>query len=172
MRIALLGGTFNPVHYGHLLIAEAARESYRFDHVVFVPAGLPPHKKPPRTSAKHRLAMLRLAVRGNPAFTVSDWEIRQGRVVYSYETVEHFRGLRPKDSLHFILGSDSLKDLPRWKEARRLRSLCRFVTMGRLAPFASRDIRRRVRTHRSIRYQVPDAVERYIRQHRLYRKPE
>jgi nicotinate-nucleotide adenylyltransferase len=172
MRIALLGGTFNPVHGGHLLIAEAARQAFHLDRVIFVPAGQPPHKKRPLTSAQHRLAMLRLAVRGNPFFRISDWEIKQKRVVYTVETLEHFRKQWPKAALHFIIGSDSLKDLPRWKDSKRLRSLCRFVIQERLLPFASHEIRRRVRRHLSIRYQVPDAVERYIRRARLYRRPE
>ena len=101
MRLALFGGTFNPIHMCHLLIAEAAREKYRLDRIIFVLAGLPPHKKAPRTSAARRLAMLRLAVRKNPTFLVSDWEIRQKRVVYSYETVEHFRARFPQASLLF-----------------------------------------------------------------------
>ena len=172
MKIGLIGGTFNPVHYGHLLIAQAARESHRLDQVIFIPAGLPPHKKSPRTSAEDRLAMLRLAVRGNPFFKVSDWEIRQKRVVYTYETLEHFRQVRPKDALHFIIGSDSLEDLPRWKKPERLRALCRFITLERILPFASHDLRRRVRAGESIRYHVPESVERYIQKRRLYRRPE
>jgi nicotinate-nucleotide adenylyltransferase len=172
MRIALLGGTFNPVHYGHLVIAETARDSLRLDRVVFVPAGLPPHKKAPKTSARRRLAMLRLAVRGNRAFTVSDWEIRQKRVVYAYETLEHFRKVWPRAALYFILGSDSLKNLPRWRESRRLGRMCRFVALPRIDAFASSDVRRRVSLRQSIRYRVPAQVERYILARRLYRRPE
>ena len=170
MRIALLGGTFNPVHYGHLVIAEAARESCHLDRVVFVPAGLPPQKKAPKTPAAHRLAMLRLAVRGNRAFAVSDWEIQRKRVVYTYETLEHFRKVWPRAALYFILGSDSLKNLPHWREPQRLRRLCRFVAFPRIDAYASSDIRRRVRRGQSIRYRVPQAVERYIRKHALYRE--
>jgi len=172
VRIGLLGGTFNPVHYGHLVIAEAARETFRLDRVVFVPAGLPPHKRAPKTSARHRLAMLRLAVRGNHAFIVSDWEIRQGRVVYTYETLEHFQKTQPRAALYFIIGSDSLKSLPRWREPRRLRRMCRWVAFPRIDAFASSDIRRRVSRRRSIRYRVPATVERYIQEERLYRRPE
>ena len=171
-RIALFGGTFNPVHTGHLLVAEAAKETCHLDRVVFMPAGLPPHKKAPRTSSRDRLAMLRLAVRGNPALEVSDWDARQNRVVYTYETVEHFRKKWPRARLFFILGSDSMKNLPKWRESRRLRRLCRFFPFKRLAPFASHDIRRRVQRGSSVRYLVPDAEERYIRRKRLYRQPE
>jgi nicotinate-nucleotide adenylyltransferase len=172
MRIALFGGTFNPVHNGHLLIAEAARESFKLDRVIFIPAGRPPHKKNPRTSAAHRLAMLRLAIRGNPFFTIQDWEIRQNRVVYTYETVEHFRSRWPKGPLYFIVGSDSLKNLPKWRHPERLRSQCRFIPHIRIPWYASHDIRRRVRARKSVRYLVPDSVERYIRRNRLYRQPE
>ncbi len=172
MRIGLFGGTFNPVHNGHLLIAEAARETYKLDKIVFIPAGLPPHKKAPRTSPKHRAAQLRLALRGNPSFTFSAWEMNAGRVVYTYETVEHFKRLWPKASLYFLMGEDARKSFPRWREPRRIRAVCRPIAADRLAPFASHDIRARVRKGQSIRYLVPESVERYIRQHRLYKRPE
>ena len=172
MRIALLGGTFNPIHTGHLLIAETARQDHHLDRVVFVPAGLPPHKGAPKTLARDRLAMVRLAIHGNPSFEISDWEIRQKRVVYTVETLEHFHQTMPRASLFFIIGSDSLKDLPRWRNYKRLKTLCRFITLDRILPFASHDIRAQVRKGESIRYQVPDAVDRYIRRHRLYRQPE
>src|SRR5262249_49729171 len=131
-KIALFGGTFNPVHTGHLLIAEAALERYGLKQVLFVPAGIPPHKKRPATSARHRQAMLRLATRGNPAFGVSDWEVRQNRKVYTYETLEHFRKQWPGKKLFFLLGSDSMKKLSTWREPRRLQSLCRFIPYERI----------------------------------------
>jgi nicotinate-nucleotide adenylyltransferase len=123
----------------------------------------------PATSAQHRLAMVRLAVLGNPHFHVSDLEARQRRVAYTIETLEHFRGQRRGVTWYFVAGSDELRNLPRWKDSRRLRRLCRFIGLNRLEPFASPDIRRRIKQGRSIRYQVPDSVERYIRRHRLYR---
>ena len=171
-KIALFGGTFNPIHTGHLLVAEAAKESLGLNRLLFMPAGLPPHKKAPRTSSQDRFAMLRLAVKGNKNFEVSSWEIRQKRVVYTYQTLEHFRRKWPKAKLYFIVGADSMKNLSKWRESRWLRAHCRFVSYARLAPFASHDIRTRVRQGRSIRYLVPEAVERYILRHRLYRKPE
>jgi len=172
MRIALLGGTFNPVHCGHLVIAEAARASFHLDRVVFVPAGRPPHKKAPKTSAAHRVAMLRLAIGGNRAFAVSDWEILQERIVYTYETLEHFRKVWPRAALYFILGADSLQSLPRWRESRRLQRLCRFVALPRIEAFSSSDIRLRVRLRQSIRSRVPANVARYIQDHELYRSLE
>jgi nicotinate-nucleotide adenylyltransferase len=194
MNIALFGGTFNPVHWGHLMMAEAAREAASLDRVIFLPTGAPPHKRAPRTTARHRLAMLRLALRDNPAFQVSDWEIRQPRTVYTTEALAHFQRKFPKDRLHFILGSDSLRDVPLWRDGERLLGRAQFLAIERPeapwnrlpsglrrkarripaipVPLASREIRERVRAGRSIRYQVPDAVERYIRQRRLYRNAE
>ena len=192
MRIALFGGTFDPIHTGHLLLAEAARENFRLQRVIFVPAGQPPHKKTPAASAVHRLALVRLAIRGNPAFAASDWEIRQSRIVYTYETLAHFTRQYPRDRWFFIIGSDSLRDIPRWRQGGRLLKQSRFLIVERPGaewrtvpvalrrrvrrveapafPFASHEIRRKIRQGRSIRYQVPESVERYIRSHRLYRR--
>ncbi len=194
MKMALFGGTFNPIHTGHLLMAEAACEKVRLDRVVFLPAGEPPHKNKPKTSARHRLAMIRAAIRGDKRFTVSDWEVRQGRVVYSYEAVAHFKAQWPGAKLYFIVGSDSMRDVPLWRESRRLLREARFLVVERPdvrwaslpaslrrramrvpsepVPFASHAIRKRVRQGVSIRYRVPPAVERYIARHHLYRQAE
>jgi nicotinate-nucleotide adenylyltransferase len=194
MRIGLLGGTFNPIHLGHLLMAEAARDKARLDRVIFLPAGEPPHKNKPKTSARHRLAMVRQAVRGNSHLSVSDWEIRQGRIVYTYEAIAHFQKRWPAASLYFIVGSDSMRDVPLWRNSRQLMRHARFIVVERPerpwaslpaslrrqalhapsqpVPFASHAIRQAVRQGRSIRYQVPASVERYIQAHRLYRRPE
>lgn len=194
MRRGLFGGTFNPVHYGHLLMAEAARDQMKLDQIVFVPAGLPPHKTPPKTSARHRLAMLRLAIRSNRSFAVSEWEIRQKRVVYTYETLDHFKKQWPGDALFFIIGSDSLEQLPSWRRGKELMRSNQFVVVERPearwnsisptlrrrvrhvefqpVPFASHSIRAQVKRKRSIRYQVPAEVERYIQKHWLYRTAE
>jgi nicotinate-nucleotide adenylyltransferase len=194
MRIALFGGTFNPIHQGHLLMAEAAREHFKLDRVVFIPTGEPPHKDRPHTSAAQRLAMVRLALRGNPAFSVSDWEVRQKGVVYTYQTLAHFRKRWSRYSLFFLLGTDSLKRISSWQQGAALLRQYPFLAVERPevpwvslpkslrlrahrvrsgpVPFASHQIRRRVRLHQSIRFQVPQAVERYIRRHGLYRKPE
>jgi nicotinate-nucleotide adenylyltransferase len=190
MRVALYGGTFDPVHTGHLLIAEYAREAFQLDHVVFIPTAIPPHKSAPATPAHHRLHMLRLAMSSNPKFTVNDWEIRLKRVVYSFETIAHFRTLWPQKQLSFIVGTDMLRDIDLWKTGRHLLKQCRFLVAERpgvpwsslprtlrqktsriewpAVPFASHEIRARVRKGLSIRYQVPDKVASYIAKHRLY----
>lgn len=190
MRIALFGGTFDPVHMGHLLLAESARTFYHLDRVIFLPAGIPPHKLQARASTQDRLRMLRAAVSANPGFEVSDWEIRQKRVVYSFETLAHFQKRFPWQTLFFIVGTDMLKTLPQWRQGTTLLRRARFLAAERpdipwskvpaavrrraqqipwpAVPFASHEIRTLVKKHRSIRYQVPRAVEQYIQKHRLY----
>lgn len=175
-------------------MAEAARDYHHLDRVIFIPAGEPPHKRTPQTSARHRLAMVRLAARGNAAFAVSDWEIQQKRVVFTVETLQHFHGVWPKAMLRFIIGSDSLRDIPKWREGTRLLKRWSFSVIERpevpwtsispalrravdkvpcpMVPFASHEIRAAVHRGRSIRYQVPEPVERYVHLRRLYRRPE
>ena len=189
-RIALFGGTFDPVHWGHLLLAESARTAFKLDRVVFIPTGTPPHKKPAIASPAQRLHMLRLATRANAFFDVSEWEVRQKRVVYSYETIAHYRQVDPRARLFFIVGTDMLKIVDHWKKGRALLDQCVFLAAERPeAPWrrlpagvrrkarriewpsvalASHEIRDCLRRRLSIRYQVPDAVERYIRKHGIY----
>ncbi len=169
MNIGLFGGSFDPVHHGHLLLAELTREKNKLDRVIFIPTGIPPHKPGAKAAAQDRLAMLRLATRGHDSFVISDWETRQKRPVYSVETVAHFHHLWPKARLHFLAGSDALKTVSRWRQSTRLKKMCRFVGIPRIPALSSTEIRRRVSRRQSIRYQVPLSVERYIRKRRLYR---
>jgi len=169
MRVGLFGGSFDPVHLGHLLLAEQTGEKYRLDRVLFLPSGVPPHKHKPRATSAHRLAMLRLAVRGNARLYVSDWEIEQQRKVFSIETVDHFHRQWPDATFYFLVGSDALKTLRTWKESARLRKRCRFVGIDRIAAFSSTQIRRRLARGQSVRYLVPPAVEDYLQVQRLYR---
>ncbi len=121
MRLGLFGGTFDPVHYGHLLLAECCREQCRLDEVRFLPAAVPPHKQGREmTPADARLEMLELAVAGNRAFSVSRYETDRGGVNYTVDTLTHFRGENPDAELFFIMGADMLLDLPRWRSAARV----------------------------------------------------
>ncbi len=191
MRLGLYGGTFDPIHLGHLILAETCREACRLDQVWFVVAGAPPHKLGGRTDVGHRLEMARLAVAGHPAFLASDLETRRPGPHYSVETLEAVRRERPDDDLFFLIGGDSLVDLPQWREPGRIMELAGLVVANRpgfeprppappagarpireveIPPIgiASQDIRRRRAEGRSIRYQVPRAVEAYIDAHKLY----
>ena len=119
MRLGIFGGTFDPVHYGHLLLAELCREACRLDQVWFVPAATPPHKSPRAiTPAGQRLEMLELAVGGNECFAVSRLEVDRGGVSYTVDTLAELKAADPQRELFFLLGGDSLKDLPHWREPR------------------------------------------------------
>jgi nicotinate-nucleotide adenylyltransferase len=132
MRVGIFGGTFDPVHYGHLLLAETCREQCRLDHVLFLPAAIPPHKQEWRlTPADRRVEMLRLAIIGHEAFSVSELEIRRGGVTYTVDTLTALREQQPQDELFFLMGADSLRDLPTWREAARICSLAVPVVVRR-----------------------------------------
>jgi len=163
MRIGIFGGTFDPVHYGHLLLAESAREQCRLDEVQFVPAATPPHKQGQAvTPAEARLDMLRLAVGGHETFRVCDSEIRRGGVSYTVDTLADLRQKHPEAELFLLVGADTLVDLPNWREPERVLELAVPVVVGRpgsaepdygvLAALVSSD---RLATFRQCRVEMP-----------------
>jgi nicotinate-nucleotide adenylyltransferase len=188
-RRALFGGSFDPVHYGHLMVAEALCELERLDEIVFMPAARSPHKNATAASAAARLAMLRLAVRGNPRFRVSDLEVRRRGASFTIDTVRALAarwGERPI----VVVGGDALLELHTWREADALLAEARFVVYARpgfeaaaaraaalglryhaevQSPLASHRLRARARAGRSLRYLVPEPVRRYITRTGLYR---
>ena len=184
MRLGIFGGSFNPIHLGHLLLAETAREEFKLDRVVFIPAGQPPHK-PSRglLSGLTRLKLIQLAIRDAFAFVASDIELRRSGPSYTIDTVKLLRQQAAEAELWLLIGEDMLD--VRWVQWNQLKRLCTIVvahrgrkpsrpekglvwlTMPRLE-ISSSNIRKRVASGRSIRYLVPDAVGRYIREHRLY----
>jgi nicotinate-nucleotide adenylyltransferase len=121
MRLGIFGGSFDPIHYGHLLLAECCREQCRLDAVWFLPAAVPPHKRDRElTPAAQRIEMLELAIAGNPAFSVCRYETDRGGVNYTVDTLSHFREEDPNRELFFLLGADMLLDLPHWRSAERV----------------------------------------------------
>jgi nicotinate-nucleotide adenylyltransferase len=187
--IGIFGGTFDPIHVGHLLAAEAVREGCGLDRVLFVVDHAPPHKRTaPLASPRDRLAMARLAVRGNPSFSVLDAEIRRGGRSYTVDTVRWVRERFPRAGRPaLVVGADLVDSLSTWKDWRELLSMVRLVLVGRggerpratvarrvwrFVPLdcnvSSTEIRRRLRRKESVRYMVPDSVLRYIRRCRLY----
>lgn len=196
MRLGLFGGTFDPIHLGHLILAEACREACALDRVWFVVTATPPHKRGDRTAVAHRLEMARIAIAGHPAFEVSEIEAdADSGPHYSYQTLERLTLERPGDELFFLIGADSLADLPGWRRPERILELAKLVVVNRQLDadsqrrvtdagldaervqyvniptigISSTDLRARVASGRSIRYQVPRGVEAYINEHRLYR---
>ena len=158
MRVGIFGGTFDPVHYGHLLLAETCRQQCRLDRVLFLPASIPPHKQTWRlTPAERRVEMLCLAIGGHEAFLVSDLEIQRGGVTYTVDTLTTLRQQQPQDELFFLMGADSLRDLPTWREAARICELAVPVVVRRrdtpepdfgvLAGLVSADRLQQIRQH-------------------------
>ena len=133
MRIGLFGGTFDPIHWGHLRSAEEVSESFDLDRVLFIPASIPPHKRGQTTTpARDRLAMVRLAVAKNPRFKVSTVEIARPGVSYSIDTVRHFaERKRQSDSLFFIIGLDAFREIGSWKDFAEIFPLCDFIVTSR-----------------------------------------
>lgn len=131
-RIGLFGGTFNPVHIGHLRCAEEIRERFALRRIVFVPAFMPPHKQEPAASARHRCEMVRLAIQGNPCFEMSDIEIRREGNSYSYDTIEHFRRREaPGSELFFIIGRDAFSEVNTWRRYPDFFEMISFIVMSR-----------------------------------------
>ena len=134
MRLGLFGGTFDPIHYGHLLLAECCREQARLDQVWFMPAAVPPHKRHrPLSDAKHRTEMLRLAIGGHDAFRMSLIEIERGGISYTIDTLRQLHREHPTAELFLLLGADSLVDLPTWREPAEILELAAPVVVRRPA---------------------------------------
>ena len=186
-RVGILGGTFNPIHLGHLVLAEQARESLHLEKVIFVPTNLPPHKKiRALATAQQRYQMAALALKSNPRFEVSDLELARGGVSYSAQTLKELKSALPRSRLFFIVGSDFLKEFLGWKDIDEINKICKFAVAQRPGyPFknlpdmqainiaaldiSSTDIRKRIKANKSIRYLVPEKVRTYILRKGLYR---
>lgn len=131
-KIGVYGGTFDPIHYGHLVLAEQAREQLRLDEVRFIPAAIPPHKQTRAiTAAKHRLEMVELATVGHAAFTVSEIELRREGVSYTAETLRLLQEEQPDDDFYLLLGADGLRDLPTWRQSEEILRLARVAVACR-----------------------------------------
>lgn len=199
-RIGIFGGSFDPVHLGHLWIAEAAREHLVLDEVRWIPAATSPLKKHgPVASDEDRLQMVKLAISGHPQFVLDDRELRRGEISYTVDTMAELVAENADDEFFLIIGSDSLASFDRWHEPAKLLNLVTLAVIQRggdpeidfriLDPFvdaakrdqiessvvpmrlieaSSTEIRERLSSERSVRYQVPPAVEAYLRASKLY----
>lgn len=192
-KIGLFGGTFDPIHIGHLIVAETVRTRCQLDKLIFIPAKTHALKDNNRiTPVQHRLSMVQLAIEPHPAFEVSDIEIQRPGVSYSIDTISHFREVYPpeKYQLHFLLGSDAVNEFHQWHEPNELLTLCEFIAFSRAgaaanpdSPYASAftyveipaleisasEIRKRVKAGESIRYFVPEPVRLFVEKHQLYK---
>ncbi len=187
-RIGVLGGTFNPIHVGHLAMAQMALERMHLTKVVFVPAYIPPHKNPGVVAgAKHRYQMVKLAIDGNASFEISDFEMNKQDKSYTIDTMNYFFEFYPRDTkLYFIIGGDTLGHLRSWRYIDDILKIAEFIVVNRpgcvkksndvkhhsvIMPgidISSSYVRLRLLQDKTIRYFVPDKVLDYISQHQLY----
>jgi len=198
MKIGLFGGTFDPLHLGHLMLAEAARETCDLQEVWFIPAWSPPQKQGHAISPpKHRLEMVRLGIAGHPQFRVSRIELERQGISYTVDTLRQVAQAHPDDELFLLIGGDSLHDLPTWHQPREILELATVIAVNRGrtpadpepvlkalgekyrsrivlntmpgVDLSATEIRARVAAGQSIRYQTPRSVELYVSTHQLYR---
>jgi nicotinate-nucleotide adenylyltransferase len=193
VKIGFLGGSFDPVHFGHLLAAQDAYEQYGLDRLILVPAAQAPLKpNDVQSSSEDRLAMLRAAVEWDHRFEVSDVELKRGGVSYTIDSARHFRALYPHDDLYWVIGGDQLPKLHLWKDIVELARLVEFIFLerpgfpvrehptivglrlhrcdGHLLAISSTELRDRCRRHLSLDYFVPHKAIVYIKDHSLYRE--
>ncbi len=197
-RVGIFGGSFNPIHLGHLLLAQTALEWFDLSRVLFMPCAIQPHKDPGLLApAAVRKTMVEAAIEDNPAFDLLDIELRRGGVSYSVDSLRTIREQMPRAELFFMIGADTLRELHAWKDIASVLELCRFAVFARpgvrvrpgdiklAAPWpesllkgicsirqldiSSSDIRHRVAEGLNIRYLVPSQVEMIIGEHHLYR---
>ncbi|WP_096188327.1 nicotinate-nucleotide adenylyltransferase [Evansella halocellulosilytica] len=188
-KVGLLGGTFDPPHIGHLLMAEEARVQLKLDEVWWMPNKIPPHKKKDSsTNDKERITMVELMTKTNDSFTVCDVEFKREGPSYTVDTIEHLKGEFPKNEFFFIIGGDSLETLPTWHESERLQSLIPFVVIERPGfPIQKNDhpgnihlleapaidvsstyIREKFNTDQFNRFLMTNEVYEFIKEHKLY----
>lgn len=192
MKVGIMGGTFDPLHIGHMMAAEAARETYDLQEIWFMPSHIPPHKQKAGVSGADRLAMVQEAVKSHDAFRTLDWEIVRGGISYTYETIRGLQEEYPHVDLYFIIGADMVQYLPKWQKIDELVQRLTFIGVGRpgtpldidalpnfiaekvlladmpLVDISSTMLRERLAAGKSIRYMVPEAVFDYVQRSGLY----
>ena len=199
MAIGLMGGTFNPIHVGHLLIGEYIREEWQLDKIIYIPAGNPPHKTGKEViEARHRKKLVELAIKGNKNFQVSDVEISREGYSFTIDTIRQISIEYPYEKLFFLIGTDTMFELESWKKFKEIAKEIDFIIYGRgthskseverkikflsdnygfrihksLGPeleISSTDIRKRLRNNLSVRYMIPDILIDEIRRKSLYK---
>jgi len=184
-RIGILGGTFDPPHNGHLLMAELVRESMQLDGIWLLPANVPPHKQGTSTPSVLRAEMANLAADTNEYFNVQDIELKRTGVSYTFDTVKILKDLYPKNEFYFIIGADMIAYLPKWHKIEELSKLIQFVGVNRTGypvkskypvhlvdipaiDLSSTAIRARIREQRTVKYMLPDTIIHFIKEHQLY----
>jgi nicotinate-nucleotide adenylyltransferase len=191
-KIGILGGTFDPIHMGHLILAEQVKHKLRLDGVIFIPCLSPPHKTKRKLSpAEDRFRMTQLAIEGNPTFSISDIELKRGGVSYTVDTLRQLKEIHPRSEVYFLTGSDMLEEIHTWREPEEIYKLAKMVIATRPGfdnfdpknrfakksliveitgvDISSSQIREKVKKGQSIKYLVPPRVEEYIKKKKIYK---
>jgi len=196
-KVGIMGGTFDPIHFGHLIIANEVLNMYGLDEIIFIPAGNPPHKNQTKASSHDRYFMATIATLSNAKFTVSDIEIQNREKSYTLNTIIELTNRYRDTEFYFITGADAIIDLPNWHEPEKLLKLCKFIAVSRpgtskeilqkniaeikenfngniellqvpMLQISSTDIRNRFKSGKSAKYLLPESVEQYIIKNSLY----
>lgn len=185
MNVGILGGTFNPPHIGHLILAQEAKEQLKLDKIFFIPANRPPHKDKDLIDCGFRLKMVQLALEGNPDFAALDIEVKRKGVSYTVDTFFELKKTYPEDSFFLMIGSDLANSFDQWREPHKIKEMADIVVVERKGmpllnkndffsikitqiDISSSMIRQRVRDYKTIKYLVPDKVEGFIKENDLY----
>ncbi|HOJ37568.1 MAG TPA: nicotinate (nicotinamide) nucleotide adenylyltransferase [Ignavibacteriales bacterium] len=193
MNIALFGGSFNPIHIGHLITANFVREEYQLKKIIFVPCFINPHKKTNYQfeDANHRLNMIKLSIKDNPYFEVNNYEISKSDISFSIDTIKYFYNLY-QEKIYFIIGYDNYLTLNKWKDINDFSKYCEMIVLTRNnssfdtnykptddliihfpntpnIEISSTDIRKRIQVNKSIKYLTSDDVIKYIEKYQLYK---
>lgn len=199
MRIGIMGGTFNPIHHGHLILSEYIRLEARLDKIIFIPTGTPPHKSPSEIlEGDTRIKMVELAIEDNSYFSISDIEVKRNKTTYTIDTIREIKDIYKDAQIYMIIGADTLLSLHTWKDFDDLFSLIGFIVADRfvqngqevlkeidrlkglydgdvasidspIIDISSTFIRGRIRENLSIKYLLPKKVEDYILENKLYK---
>ena len=197
--IAIMGGAFDPPHFGHFVTAQTVYDSFDVDKVIIMPLGDAPHKENSRTKAEDRYNMVLAGIDDNDAFDISDMEINRKGKTYTVDTIAEIKKINPELKIYFVIGADEAKMLDTWHEPERLLKMCSFIAVSRpgfdrnelikivdevrkkyccdihyidvpALDISSSDLREKISEGRSIKYLVPDKTEKYINEHNLYRR--
>ena len=186
MKIGILGGTFNPPHLGHFILAQEIQRKAKLDQVLFVPTNIPPHKESHNVCGRHRIKMLKLAIGGARRFGISDVEIKRGGVSYTLDTIRRLKTLYPRYTFYLIIGSDLANNFGSWKYHKEIKKEVKIIVgrrsrhpLKKVSGFrgvnithigvSSSQIRALIKKGFSIKYLVPEKVREYIEENKLYK---
>ncbi|MCF7916144.1 MAG: nicotinate-nucleotide adenylyltransferase [Candidatus Omnitrophica bacterium] len=186
MKIGILGGTFNPPHIGHLILAQEVLEQFSLDKIFFIPTNNPPHKRNKQLDSKQRFLMTKLAVSGNSKFHVLDLELKRKGKSYTVDTIAELKNKYPKDKFYLIIGSDLAKNFKSWRNPEKIKKMVTVIVAKRRGSsfrsskefkqvditqieLSSSQIRARIKKEKTIKYLVPEAIENYINKNNIYK---